>query len=626
MRLPVPVGLWDWWEKALPAGPLQLRLMWRGSTTLNVGTVYRDRMLLRLDVHPNDFAAGAERTGRMLAKALTRAGWRRPAIDPGAMLRLLELRRGAERLEFILDTNSLVEGIGHWLVDHFADRCDLVTTAVTLRELQDVNGRAAWDREVGKKKGNNDSGKPNKDDIGKVLGARQLYLAAHRLRERTGYPRVLWRELEVDDAALLLSRGSAGEKSSEADTLLLRAVRRSIHDRVNNLERFFVTGDTALARRAATELPPGSVIAAQVRPVTDDEVLFPCSWWPNGDQGVRIVRHPARLVWELLCLADQVALRDDKGREWTFQAFDNPMWPTDYLEPWVDVTLPTPPPAHASTPEPGPALAAASGGDVTVEAPAQSAPFWREPASGAATLHDNLRIPAKAILALLEAIALSKTPTLPVPSAVSKTSASNHHIRLLLEGLELGTLNGQTITVHSAAATALRQAWSSGDLDAVYDLVSRWAPLSEWATREERTQRPDNTQQVARALAALLGQGAYHPITKKWVHGGCRPSITEMKQAVRAAVPAQPPLTVPIFRLLVDVFLQDLGVAPARVERRWHDLWRAGVFDGFEAREGGTSTGSLTQEVADLQPAGWTTRTVDLESVAGTRDLVFKGV
>lgn len=633
MRLPVPIGFSGWWDSTLPTTPLRLSLRWRGGQSLELGALHRERMLLEFAPDPEDFTdtKSAERVGRMVAKALTRAGWRRPAVDPSAMLRLLDLRRGMERLEFILDTNALVEGIAHWLVDHFADRCDLVITAVTLRELQDAQGRAGFGKELHKKL----------DKRTDTLAARQLYLSAHRLRERTGYPRVLWRELEVDDTALLLSRGHGSDKTSESDTLLLRAVRRSIHDRVNNLERFFVTGDTALARRAATELPSGSVLAAQVQPVDKGEVLFPCSWWPGPDQGLRVVRHPARLVWELLCVADEVVLKDGKDREWAFKAFGNPMWPSDYLEPWVEVVEPTPSATH---PVPTSAHDPQSQRDDDAsdlqtpnvveghEAPRVPDPagnpvsFWAPVPEGAPTLEDNLRLPAQATMDLLAAIATAAGDSVTVPSSVYETSVSRHHVRRFVEGLRLGTVDDDVeIITFAEARPDLANAWSRNDLDAVFDIVRRWKALEEWATLHEPPKRPRHTLQAARALASLLGQGRYHPETRRWLPGGRRPSPEEMRQSVIEAASEHERKTLPVYRLLVDVFLGGLGVSPIRVSRRWKDLWAAGVFEGFEAREGGSSSGRHYQEYAELGPTGWSARRLDLESLAGTRDLVFKG-
>ncbi len=629
MRLSAPVGFSDWWDRGLPQGWLTLGIQW-GSYAIKLGRLHNNRMLFEFNPDLVNFTEGAERPTRLLAKAFTRAGWVRPVLDPAALVRLLELRQSCERLEFILDTNALVEGVAHWLVDHFADRCDLVITAVTLRELQDANNRAGWttslDPSVTKKP----------QDRGKILGARQLYLAAHRLRERASSPRVLWRELEVDDTALLLSRGSSGEKSSESDTLLLRAVRRSIHDRVNNLERFFVTGDTALARRAATELPRGSVIAAQVRELRERETLFPCAWWPGPDQGLRVVRHPARLAWELLAVGEQVNLVADDERRWEIRAFGNPMWPSDYLEPWVEVIERLPDAANGSAdravdPEPVtesniPAVAArteASSGNATAT-DAEPTDFWYT-FEEAERLDDNLRLPSRAVMDLLASLALGSEPSIAVPSSVYETSASKHQVGRFLAGTDLASLDESGLEMRPGpAAGRLREAWAENDLDGIFDVVRRWAVLDEWATEDKPPKRPDNTCQVARALAGLLGQGLYHPATKKWVRGGRRPSVADMRAAVLSAVPESSLRAIPIARLLIDVFLVGLGVSPARVLARWEDLWSAGVFEDFEAREGGTS-GSTRQEVAEFSYEGWRTRRIDLESIGGIRDLVYRG-
>ena len=108
---------------------------------------------------------------RLLANAFTRAGWLRPLVDPAMVTQLVGLRERNTRVEFIFDTNAMVEGVGHWLVDLFADSCDLVVTAVTLRELQDQLETAQL-------------GKPlEKKDRADRLGSRQLYLAANRFRK-----------------------------------------------------------------------------------------------------------------------------------------------------------------------------------------------------------------------------------------------------------------------------------------------------------------------------------------------------------------------------------------------------------------------------------------------------------
>lgn len=641
MKLPVPCGFSAWWDRApLRRETLDLALEWRGlESPLQVGRLAPLVGALRLGLQPADFTGtmGAERTSRWVAKALTRAGWLRPALDPRALLRLIGLRATPMRVEFILDTNAMAEGVGHWLLDCFADWCDLVVTAVSLRELQDNHGRAEF-------------GKEPQQDIrkrAKMLGARQLYLAAHRLREQDQYPRVLPRELESDDTALLLSRGDPDKKSSESDTLLLRAVRRQIHNRVRNMERFFVTGDTALARRAATELPSGSVIAAQVRPISQGDVLFPLAWWPGSDQGYRVSRHPSRLIWELLCLGDAVTLTAGDGRVWRFKAFANPMWPSDYTEPWLDVEEPQQPvravaetqdadaPRELEQPSKSvrpaePTLNAEPRHDAE-QPPAESRepslasvpPLWPpDPVEGVG-LDRNLRVSGTQWLNTLAALVAAPGRVVDLPPTLSANRPTRRHIALLLLRLDLAVVDLGNWTATPTRNTAqLVAAWLANDSDLIFDLLRRWVPLHEWATMRTPPSRPRQTLGSARALAGLLGQGM--SLEGVWWPGGRRPTVAALREAVLTAASERKNRTITVYTLLVDVFLRKMGVAPARIVRAWQALWAAGVFDGFEPREGGSSSNRHFQEVAVFTPDGWTTTRIDIESCAGVRDLVLR--
>ncbi|MGB2987394.1 MAG: hypothetical protein WBE26_16130, partial [Phycisphaerae bacterium] len=496
--------------------------------------------------------------GRLLASALTRAGWLRPRVDPNMVVRLVSLREECTdlekrtRVEFIFDTNAMVEGVGHWLADLFADSCDLVVTAVTLRELQDQREIAQFSKQI------SEVGEKRQE---KVLSARQLYLAANRFRECVGYNRVLWRELELDDTALLLSRGSGQEKRSESDTLLLRTVRRSIHDRVNGLERFFVTGDTALARRASSELPPGSVIAAQVKELVSGQTYFPCAWWPGPDQGRRVHRHPARLLWELLAIADEIELKNDNGDTWTLCAFVNPMWPSDYSAPWVLVDGPP----EAVEP------AIATGTDEA------TGTIWPSAPSTLHLLEKNLRLSAQTILDLLSAVATASGGSITIPDKARDTSERRHHTKMFLEGLDLARVNEDCTTAKPLQQhSALARAWQSGDHDAVFDIVRGWKPLDDWATMSKPPKWPSRTEQIARALAGLLGQGAY--IEGSWIPGGQRPAVTEVRKRLLDAIPKAPPRALPMYEVLVEVFLRRLNVHPLRVLAAWNRMKELGVF------------------------------------------------
>lgn len=599
---PVPTGLAEWFDQTLRGvRSVTVSMKWRSDMTLVVGSLSPNRRLFHYSPDPGDFVVkdSPERTNRLLAAAFTRAGWLRPLVDPGTITQLVGLRGERTRVEFVFDTNAMVEGVGHWLVDLFADSCDLVVTAVTLRELQDQREIAQFSKHISK------VGKEKRE---KVLSARQLYLAANRFRECVGYDRVLWRELELDDTALLLSRGSGSEKRSESDTLLLRSVRRSIHDRVNGLERFFVTGDTALARRASSELPPGSVIAAQVKVLVPEHTYFPCAWWPGPDQGRRVHRHPARLLWEFLAIADKIELKNDNGDTWTLCAFVNPMWPSDYSAPWVLVD--------------GPPSAVESESAIT---PSQAGGMiWASAPSPQRVLEKSLRLAAQTILDLLSAVATASGKSIIIPEKARDTPERQYHTKLLLEGLELAQVNEDCYTAKPLQQQpALAKAWQSCDYDAVFDIVRGWKPLDDWATMTKPPKRPSRTDQTARALAGLLGQGAF--IEGTWIPGGQRPTVAEVRKGLLNAIPKAPPRALPMYKVLVEVFLRRLKVHPLRVLAAWDRMKELGVFMDFEPRKGGSSSGRHELEVAVFSSSGWTTKRIDLEAFRGYRDLNYRG-
>lgn len=650
--VPVPSGFSEWWDTNIQGRDrdVEVKLEWRDGLFLKIGRLISSRSAFEIG---SGFSTACRSDGgkgtvslsgfeSVLGAAFARSGWLRPVLDPLALLRLVELRESSPRIEFILDTNTLSNGIAHWLIDIFADRCDLVLTPVTLRELQDVCDQAAFTQRFQLPNGQT-SGKSSFSSV--VLGKRQLYLAASRLRENIGYPRAIWRELELEDVALLLSRGSAnGKKASESDTLLLRAVRRSINNRVNGLERIFVTGDTALARRATSELPKGSVLTSYAPQVAAGDILYPSSWWPGPDQGQFVRRHQARIVWELLCMADEVILEDlEDGHTWTLTAFRNPMWPSDYLHPWVKVTDNSPksgakPSALVDeTALPiSTALVEKEGADanpsrqdletVVLLKQSERLNFWKPHPENAGTREDKLRFGAKAFMDVLAFLAVGSPNTVNILPALQRRTTVNHMGRLL-ELAGLGTLDsdGNVLGVQVPFKEVLVNAWAKNDLDSIFDILSVWRPLFDIAT--SRVDGELNvTQKVARSLAGLLGQGFYHPTSGSWLPGGARPSVDEIRQTVFDELESgENGHTISIYRLLVDVFGKELGVSPARAIHRWKDLWQSGVFKNFEPREGGSSSGRYNQEIAILNSEGWSTKRVSLESVEGVRDIVYKG-
>ncbi len=620
-----------WWQD-LPNGRYAVTLQWRGGITCQLGILQTNPLMFRYDPSYSEPAIGQKGTkieesklSSIWGQALTRAGFLLPAMETAMLQRLISLREDtSKRLEFILDTNAMVEGIGHWLARLFADRCDMVTTAVTLRELQDKQDQSKWSDPL--KTWNPDQ-----------MSSRHVYLASMRFREFPEAGRILWRELEMDDTALLLARGGKdGKKTSESDTAILRNVRRSIQDRVHGLERFFVTGDTGLARRATTELPEGSVISAHVRPLKAGVVYTPTSWWPGADQGRTFPRPSAvRLVWELLCAADSIELkaldqtRPAAGQTWTLTAFCKEMWPSDYRYPWLAIDE-----------KPGDAAGPAKPSIPVPDVPVRSRPSTADmeqtlfPPSPWPALPDdtrNYRFSAALFLDALYALVGAKLGDVIIwPGRMQDAHEDTWNSLLrMLEALELlARNNNDFFPKDGAMLTTLRAVWAANDWNALGTLLYPYCAFREIISLnffDSANKRPQTTREFGRSLAAQLGQGLR--ISGNWYPGGENPSMTDIRRAVvnRFEHPASDSGAYPVVDLFEEVFLKQLGVSPARAIERWTWMETCGVFAGIEFRKGGSSTGKHVQKIVRLSPQGWDLDTVDYETVQGYRDLKNQG-
>lgn len=615
MLLDVPVGLSRWWQDE--AGPLgwgraMLSLLTKPPASSKgqrseAPTGREDASVepTILEVEPRSLLVRVDQNLKAdlrdpIAAALCRAGWLRPEVDPIALSTLIALRKSAWRVEFILDTSAMDSGIAHWLAELFADQCDMVVTAVTLRELQDLGDQRKKDKS-------------------------SVYYASNRFRECSSYPRMLWRELELEDTTLLLSRGHGGDKSSESDTTLLRAVRASIREGVPGLERYFVCSDTNLARRAASELPEGSVIAGYTPKLRLGAVYAPCAWFPGQSKSGgswRTQRSLARLVWECLAIGDGVTLKT-ASQVATFRAYSRRMFPSDYKNPWVSVAFERdgatePPQGVADVQQPPAKLPIQEFTALRQMHGSEPAHPFGIPWTKGAVIDENWRLPAKLIFDLLHRVAMGtgETSTIAaIPISFQRASAD------FLSKLEFGKLSEEGVLTFGPSQPALRHAWLANDLDGIFDLLRPWAPLGEWAALDAPPKRPDNTIKGVRALVSDLGQGMVW--NGQWRPGGARPTLMEVDRAIASAMSARGSGGLPVFALLIEVFLFELKVAPGRVVRAWDRLVDT-VLRRYELRQGGTSSGRNKAEVVETGEWGWRLVKVDLEAVQGYRDLVLR--
>jgi len=596
-------------------------LRWK-EESLKLGALRPQEQLFRIDFSNPKFTENAENPYRLFSRPFCRAGWLLPTVDPTAWGEILSLRQTNDlRLEFIFDTCALDQGIAHFLISLFADRCDCVVTDVTLRELQDKHGEARFGKELETK------------NRGKCIAARQLYLAASRLREFSGFRKPLWRELHLDDTALLLSRGGkSGDKSSESDTALLRAVRRSMESHVRGLHRVFVTGDTALGRRATIELPRDRTWVAYIPSLKESQVLAPLKWWPGPDEGYGITTPTVpKLLWELLACCDSLELKSgDSTIE--LSAFQNPMWPVDYLKPWVRVSHPgnrTSKNAQSSkaATEPSPTQAVGArplkGADSVKKSGLDKLLF---PAPSDYLLDQNLRPSWENTFTILSAIASSSEPV-PIPAFYNKlSSASQYPLRALLEGLDLAKFDPDSNMISPGLRSEiLREYWKAESIDGVISLLLGYLPLREVALPgSEHAGRPKATTSGALAMGRVLGlvfdgKNGVQPV-------GANPSGQEVQSAIRKELERRERKAMSILELLTELLPNEVGMGPVRAVRAWDRMEELGVFEPFEMRMGGTSSGDhRTKSVVISQDGTFMLKEIDYETVNGYRDISLVG-
>jgi hypothetical protein len=267
----------------------------------------------------------------LLAAVAIRAGYRLPELD-FAELNKLRVRSGRRRLELILDTNALSNGVGQWMARAFGHRADLVRSTVGEKEIQRLG----------------DVMKVRPGSLNHVR-ERARFLAASRFLEDGCHEHVLWRRIHTEsESSLHVANGADGPtKSPGHDLLLLEAARRALEEQVPGLQRVLVTSDKTLARAATHVLPADGLFVAYQQPLPDVDhiILTPYTWWgglrptafrPNGGMFSDL----ATFVWEALSVWSVIELQHADGHRLRVSAFEpgRSAFPSDWSPArlWVE--------------------------------------------------------------------------------------------------------------------------------------------------------------------------------------------------------------------------------------------------------------------------------------------------
>lgn len=121
-------------------------------------------------------------------------------------------------------------------------------------------------------------------------------------------------------------------------------------------------------------------------------------------------------------------------------------------------------------------------------------------------------------------------------------------------------------------------AWESNDLNTVGQFFLPYVAFREPATGIYST-RPKEVKEASIKFVEKLGYGMYYK--GKWKPGGCNPTITETRKALRRWVIG------PNFPIIsfYKFFLYSLKISPIRLVDAWKNVEFRNLFNNFEFRK-----------------------------------------
>ena len=564
------------------------------------------------------------------AKIAVRAGYMMPVIDPLGFARLSSLRRDNVRVEFIVDTNVLIGGIGHWLVRWLGDRADLVRAVVTDLELQRFADSGIW-----------------RVEKFEHLDRRTSYLCACRFLEYLNDRHPIWRRIDTaEETALFTARASDGSKKDPgSDTLLLRAARRLIQDEVPGLVRLFVTADQALARAATHELPGNSTIAAYVNPIPPEGVyLGPLHWWPGGTegQGQGCLATLADFLYEATCLCDRVYVRKNNGATLALSGYvpNANQFPSDWRRPlvWYDTSATASAPVESVkivTGTPRASTNTEKPAQITIDTRSDDNHSRREgenpwPLRPTRLLDKNecaARVqPVHLFNAVAAIMVAEREKRKVVRGAFDGAGSSVREIKTFLRCTELldeGDVLG-------AAAHHLPEIFEKNDVDGLSELftaASHYAHLirglkEKSALSSTSAGVPDRAFHSLAAVARFLGQAVQ--VEREIRFGGAHISQGEFQQwlsETMASAGTRGPLGGITVAEVARLALDQLHLSPARFERALDATLKLPAMKDIETISGGTPEDVLVEHVVILSSEGWRERRVSADGLLGYRTL-----
>ncbi len=241
-----------------------------------------------------------------------------PDIDRSAFDNLFKDQNPAI---LIVDTGALAEGIVTWLVRILWNRhIDIVINSVAEREI------FGW--------ADQDDFWSKKDPSAWQL--RVKYRCARQVSETPILQSMPYHPIPDEKAALMLAKlKTPGQKSPDADLLLIEQARSVMRDRNPRSNAFYVTPDRNHARSAVSLLAPQNVLYAMPKPV-DSQLPIRGSmafWQPATALGSMRLLSPSEFVLTLMLGTRKVVFAKDNNIVEIEYVVHGSGTPTDWANP-----------------------------------------------------------------------------------------------------------------------------------------------------------------------------------------------------------------------------------------------------------------------------------------------------
>ncbi len=560
------------------------------------------------------------------SKTLVACGLAAPRVDPAPFEALLQDPRC---LKFYFDTNVLASGIAHWLLEVFRGRAHFETSVLVDRELMrwvDRGGKAGF-------------------YVARTIAAFQLRtqwrLARQILTARLEGSMIM--RPSPDQSALMLAkfRDEGGDKSPDADMLLLEQARLQVRDQPRNTRTIFLTGDRNLAVTAAAVLGSDAVLWIDAGPEVSRPLFGQVclrGWWePHGAYGRLHIPPWSHLVRGLLAACDrlifQVERGDDCASSWTLEQTLGRAVLGALPSDWTDPVFALACEESDAPPRPAPVLPAPT----STSAPAVPAPPPPVETTRAAVVLEPPPVvpePAAATQPLVFPWAGTPDGALGARSwRMSSSSFWNLLAPLVLEGDGSEALWSAGSALRSAYKSFellgwmdeegepgpnfrwLQQAWNSNDLDALHRALRKLrvyeTMMQQLAAHHGSVERPDDRLwRPWWGIARSLGQTA--ELGGRVYCGDAPASPEQLDRALEVWMPAVGDhLSV---RELSELAARELRWSPYRLGRTMAAL-RQQPANRWSLETGGEFVGDAFEEVARLGEGEYAEDVVDPEGL-----------